>query len=104
MKNYVKIIDGVGPFEKRFAFADTKENLADQIFIKHKLFVRFGPEFEKTGEKYKIIFCKVSKKRAGDFVECMKELSNKMELFGYTDYEEFCESLALFFDSSAESS
>ncbi len=103
MKNYVKIIKGISLFKTWFAFADTKENLADQIFIKHKLFVRFGQEYEKPGEKYKIIFCKVSKKRVGDFVECMKELEIKMELFGYTDYEEFCESLALFFDSSAES-
>lgn len=93
--NYVKVKGG-SPFERGVAFADTKENLADQIFIKHKLFVRFAQEFEKPGEKYKIIFCRVNKKRVSDFLACMKELEDKMLLFGYTDYEEFCKGLPIF--------
>lgn len=99
--NYVRVKSTI-PRKQGFAFVDTKKNLADGIFIKHKLFVKFGKEFEKPGEKYKIIFCHVDRKRASDFKDCMKELVDKMLLLGNTDYEEFCESLEPLFGHDKE--
>lgn len=95
-KNYVSIKTMVSR-KREFAYADADKNLADGIFIKHKLFVKFGKEYKKPGEKYKIIFCQIDRKRVGDFEKCMEELKDKMLLFGNTDYEEFCSSLEALF-------
>lgn len=47
---------------KYFCFFDTKNYLADRLFIKHKVRVWFMQEYEKQGTKFLIIFCKIRKK------------------------------------------
>lgn len=76
-----------------YAYVDSTENLADQLFILHKVQVSFGKEFIKDGLRYKVIFCKVRKKDETLFLTALAELDNKLLLLGYTDYDEFCEEM-----------
>ena len=94
-KIYISILGHWWNRKQGFAFVDTKDYLADQIFIRHKLRVYFGYEFANNEGKhdYLIIFCKVKKKDVEEFDKCMKELQNKMLLLGYTDYVDFATDL-----------
>lgn len=76
-----------------FAYIDTNEFLADQIFINRKLPVKFLSHFGRKDSKYIIVFCKVKKKDKEKFLQALKELSNKMLLMGHTDYELFSSKL-----------
>lgn len=73
-----------------YCFIDTKEYLADSIFIQNKVAVRFYHELVKPGSVYRFIFCRVPKKEEKGFLLSLEELQNKMLLCGYRDYEEFC--------------
>lgn len=74
-----------------YAYIDTHENLADQLFIKHKVRVYFEKEYQRNDTDYKIIFCKVKKKDKPEFLSALSELADKMLLLGHTDYTQFCE-------------
>ena len=54
-----------------YLFFDTTPYLADQIFIRHEIRVRFGKEFVKEGSPYRGILCCVRKKDAPVFESCM---------------------------------
>lgn len=80
----------LSPFSFQYLYFDTEDHFADNIFIKNKIFVKFGNEYAKDGEKYRAIFCEVSKKNVDKFLKSIDELKDKMLLFGYTDYEDWC--------------
>jgi len=71
-------------------FLDMEEYLADRIFIKHKVNVKFGKEYAQKGSKYLCIFCRIRKRDDKKFKDALEELKNSMLLYGYRDYEEFC--------------
>jgi len=77
-----------------YCFVDTEKYLADELFIRHRVSVKFQQEYQKDGMNYLIIFCKVRKRDKEEFLEALKELKNKMLLLGYTDYQDFCEELS----------
>ena len=87
--NYYQL-DHLSLLYDMYMFIDTAEHLADQVFIQHKLRIRFKGDYQKAGHKYRMILCKAPKKRRADFVECMKDLTRKMLLLGNTDYYDFC--------------
>lgn len=91
-KNYMEI-DKFSFKYCYFCFVDTNEYLADKIFIRHKINVKFGDEYGREGSDYVIVFCKVKKKDQEEFREAMKELEKKMLLLGHTDYMDFCNQL-----------
>lgn len=68
-----------------YLFFDTTPYLADQIFIRHEIRVRFGKEFAKEGSPYRGILCSVRKKDAPVFESCMEELKKAMILCGHAD-------------------
>lgn len=74
-----------------YCIIDVKEYLADELFIRHKVHVKFQEEYSKEGTKYLCIFCKVKKKQNAEFLQALEELENKMLLLGYTDYPQFCD-------------
>ena len=76
-----------------FAFIDSTDYLADQLFIKHKVMVDFGNEYKQKGNDYLIIFCKVRKTDEKEFVNALCELENKMLLMGHQDYTNFCKKM-----------
>ena len=79
--------------KKYFAFVDTDQHLADQLFIKHKVRVNFGQEYAMPDTPYRVIMCSITKKDVSGFLAALKELENKMILMGHVDYSEFCTEL-----------
>lgn len=77
-------------FFRHYAFVDTKEYLADQLFIQEKVRVHFGQEAHRTDSKYCIIFCKIKKSDEKAFLTALQKLPSKMLLCGHTDYLDFC--------------
>lgn len=75
-------------FYARFAFLDTSDYLADRLFAKHQVRVRFGREFVNPSSEYRVITCKVRKKDVPQFQAALAELPNKMLLLGHYDYLE----------------
>lgn len=88
-KNYWKIISFSLLYDY-FAYIDTKDYLADQLFIRHKVRVWFGKQFEKKGSPFILVLCKVRKKDVDRFLDALSEMENKMLLSGHRDYPEFC--------------
>lgn len=78
------------PFRLKYMYIDLPEYLADEIFVKDKLPVKYGNEYENKNEKYNFIFCTIWKKDREKFETCMKQLVNKMLILRHTDYIEFC--------------
>lgn len=89
MKNYMKL-KSYSPFMSSYVFLDCGEYLADQLFIKNKVPVKFGNEYARDDSRYRIIFCKIRKKYENNFLKALSEMYNKMILRGYEDYQEFC--------------
>lgn len=87
MENYIKL-KNKHIFSVSFAYLDTDGYLADELFIKHKVHVKYGKEFAGKGSDYRVIFCKVKKSDEQNFLKAIHELKNKMLLMGHTDYEQ----------------
>nr|WP_326184525.1 hypothetical protein [uncultured Oscillibacter sp.] len=77
-------------FFRHYAFVDTKEYLADQLFIQEKVRVYFGQEAHRADSKYCMIFCKIKKSDEKAFLIALQKLPSKMLLCGHTDYLDFC--------------
>jgi len=92
MKNYIKL-QKRSLFYNYYIFVDTKDYLADGLFIKNKVYVHFGKEYTKQNCDYIIIFCKVRKKDEERFLHALKQLENKMLLLEQFYYPEFCRTL-----------
>jgi len=89
MKNYFTL-EQFSLLYDHYAFVDVPEYYADQLFIRHKVTVRFGQEYQHPDEPYIIIFCKVRKRDRDRFLAALAELPNKMILCGYPKYDAFC--------------
>ena len=76
-----------------YAFLDTEEYLADNLFIQHQVTVHFCTEYERPGEPYRVILCRVRKSDEDRFLAALNELPRKMIIFGHTDYLEYCHGL-----------
>ncbi len=76
-----------------YCFIDVADYLADELFIKRKVNVKFQQEAQKHGSRYLIIFCRIKKRDRSRFEDAFGELKNRMLLLGYTDYEEFCKKI-----------
>ena len=79
---------------------DCDEYLADQLFIKHKVPVKFGKEYRKNNSRYCVISCKIRKRYEEEFKKALAEMDNKMILRGYTDYADFCENFNTIIDKA----
>lgn len=75
---------------KYFTFLDAGEYLADGLFIKHQVTVKFMQEYARDDSPYLMIFCRIKKRDEGAFLAALGELSNKMLLCGYPDYPAQC--------------
>jgi len=75
---------------KYFCYFDVKDYLADALFLRHKVRVKYKLEFLKQGTNYLAVLCKVHKKDVEEFVNALEELKTKMLLLGHTNYPEFC--------------
>ena len=85
-----------GLFYAHYMYIDLnvdEDFVADSLFYKRNIPVKFGEEMSKDDDKYRVIFCKVRKKYRKAFEEALREIPNKMNLLGHTDYEEYCTKL-----------
>jgi hypothetical protein len=79
-----------------YAYIDinTDENyVADSLFFRKEIPVKFKGEMARDEDKYRVIFCKVKRKYKDKFEEALNEIPHKMNLLGYTDYEAYCSTL-----------
>lgn len=83
-------IDRFTPGRKSFAYMDTTEYHADQLFINEGVRVKFKEEAVKPGDKYRLIFCNCLKKDVSKFIAAVSKLPTKMLLIGNTDYIDYC--------------
>lgn len=90
MKNYFTL-ERVSLLYDHYAFIDVPQYYADQLFIRHKVRVHFGKEFQHPDQPYVIIFCKVRKRDRDRFLAALSELDRKMLLCDYPGYSEFCD-------------
>ena len=89
-RNYIEL-SRFPVFFRHYAFIDVPDHLADSLFIRHKVRVRFGQEYTNDQHGYSFIFCKIRKKDEKPFLEALSELSNKMMLCRHPDYDDFCQ-------------
>lgn len=85
-----------------FAYLDTDQYLADNLFVKYEVPVDFGDEMKRPGEKYLIIFARCKKKYESGLVLAMSELANKMLICGNTDFVEKYEEMDASFRAFCE--
>lgn len=76
-----------------FAIIDNGEYLADALFIRHKVRVWFGAEYQTPDSLYRVILCRCRKRDVDAFLAAARDLPNKMLLCGHTDYIEYCAQL-----------
>lgn len=76
-----------------FAYFDTKEYLADNVFIKHEVKVRFMQEYAHEDTEHLVILCKCRKKDSVAFCAALEGLPDKMLICGHRDYLEFCKDI-----------
>lgn len=91
MSNYIYLKSSNFLKYRRYMYVDCKNYLADDLFIKNKITVKFEGDFTKDDSDYIFVYCKVKKKDHDKFIKTLGELKNKMLIMGYSDYESFCE-------------
>ena len=89
-------LDVAGPrslFKREYVYLDTNENLADKLFIKHKVNVEFVLDMHHHDEWYKLVFIRFSKRDEQTVRDALSELYNTHLICGNTDYLAFCEEI-----------
>ena len=83
------------PLRQGFVFVDSTERSAVSLINRYRqqIRIRFERIAFRQGDRYHIVFCNVRKKDAPVFRRIMDELRNKMQLTGYTDYDDYCEKI-----------
>lgn len=90
MKNYLFF---GGLFRLNYAYVDLytgSSYVADSLFYRHKIQIRHGNEMRNDETKYCVIFCKIRRKDRQEFEKALAEISDKMNLLRYNDYDRFC--------------
>ena len=88
MNNYFKTGNW---FRCKYIYMDTEDYLADSLFYKREIPMRFKGTLSRKDDEYCIVYCSFPKKYETSFLEAMEELKNKMMLLGHLDYESYCE-------------
>lgn len=83
------------PFRQMYAYLDTSDCLADQLFIKEKVRVKFKYDFVHTSGRFLCVFVTCWKKDV-ESVECaLSQLKRKVLLCGHvTDYQDMCQRIS----------
>jgi hypothetical protein len=97
MKNYMKLTD-VSLLYYNYIYLDLPEYLADQLFIKNKIRVKFKKHLMHPNYPYVVIFCKIRKRDEEAFLKALDELTSKMMIFEHRDYEQCCKDVFNDFD------
>lgn len=98
MANYMELYSR-SPLTTQFLYFDVPEYKADQIFLEHGISPRFYEEWTMEGTPFVITRCRVSRKDKHKFIAAMAELTTKMLLTGFENYDEVATG---FFDQITE--
>ena len=74
----------INPFKKIYAYVDTRDYKADNIFYNKNLKVKFLKDFIRNDDNYIIVYISIWNKDIPLFMECMKDLERLMILTGYS--------------------
>ena len=89
-KHYLRLGGWLRP---AYAYVDLdvdSDYVADSLFYRRKIRVKFREELNRAGDKYRVIFCTVRQKDRKAFEEALEEIPNKMSLLGHNDYVDYC--------------
>ena len=92
-----------GRFFLRYMYFDLDTNgnyIADSLFYKRKISVKFEKELNRNGDKYRAVFCRIRKKDRAAFEEALEEIRTKMSLLGHNDYDEYCDKVMAMLDKA----
>ncbi len=73
-----------------FAYIDVPDYLADQLFVKHRVYVFYDNEYAHPEHGYRVILCHVARWRRRAFIAALNELPTLMAMAGKGDYMGFC--------------
>ena len=85
-----------GRFNIKYMYVDLNVDVnyvADSLFCKRNIPVKFKDEMVREGDNYRLIFVKIPRKYKEKFEEALKEIPHKMELLGHLDYMDYCNEL-----------
>ena len=74
----------------RYAYIDLEDHLADSLFARQNVAVKYEQEFVNPINPYRLVICKVLPWQRDGFLKALSELPNKMNLLGFNDYQGFC--------------
>ncbi len=79
-------------FSFEYVYIDSDEYLADDLFIRHGVNVRYGAEYGHPKHPgYRIIHCHIEKQDEEEFRKALDELESKMLITGHDGYDKMCD-------------
>jgi len=77
----------------QYTYLDNKNNLADDIFIQHKIPVNFLKDFVNSELGYTAVIVSFDKEYEPEFIKCMEELRTKIVSSGDDKYDDYSSGL-----------
>ena len=74
----------------RYAYFDLEDHLADSLFARQHITVKYEREFSNPINGYRLVICRVLPWHREGFLKALGELPRKMNLLGFNDYQAFC--------------
>ena len=74
----------------RYAYIDLEDHLADSLFERENVAVKYEQEFVNPVNNYRLVICRVLPWHRDGFLKALSLLPNKMNLLGFNDYQKFC--------------
>jgi hypothetical protein len=91
--NYIELKKKWYSRYNEFVYIDVDDHLADDIFVKNKIPVKFRGDYKHDDKKYVLVYCKVKPKYIDEFLNSLGELKNEMFHNGFADYDMFCKNM-----------
>ena len=74
----------------RYAYIDLEDHLAESLFARQRISVKYEQEFVNPINDYRLIVCRVFPWHREGFLKALSQLPGKMNLLGFNDYQDFC--------------
>ena len=74
----------------RYAYIDLEDHLAESLFERQRVSVKYEQEFMNPVNPYRLVVCRVLPWHREGFLKALSQLPNKMNLLGFNDYQDFC--------------
>ncbi len=74
----------------RYAYIDLEDHLAESLFERQHVSVKYEQEFVNPINSYRLVICRVLPWHREGFLKALSQLPNKMNLLGFNDYQDFC--------------